>query len=386
MKRIVPVIALCACLGVALFLALGPGSGDAATGSPAANPVASASRAAKGFFGIAPQLGFNEEEAEYMKAGGVESVRIGLPWAGVQPTRKGGYNWVPVDEAIAVATRAGLEVLPTLGVPPRWAVRKETTLPVRSAAQRAGWTKFIEAAAKRYGPHGQFWLEHKSIGPGPDYEPPLKEVPIRTWQIWNEENFFYFSYPVSAPVYGSLLTISSKAIKSVEPSAKIVIGGLFARPTVAGKRGQSAAGFLEELYRYPGIKSRIDGIDLHPYAVDSETLEEEVEEFQEAALKAHDRPALYITEMGWGSQNDFNHDAYEQGTAGQIEQMKGAYSYLLANARRLNLKGVYWFSWKDLRGSCDFCDSVGLFKEGNKFKPKPAWKAFVHITGGRLRP
>ena len=103
-------------------------------------------------------------------------------------------------------------------------------------------------------------------------------------------------------------------------------------------------------------------------------------------MEAHDRPAFYITEMGWGSQNDFNHDAFEQGPAGQVKQMKAAYAYLIPNARRLNLKGVYWFSWKDLRGSCDFCDSVGLFEESAKFKPKPAWGAFVHITGGRRHP
>jgi hypothetical protein len=376
LKRIVPVIALCACLGAAFVVLIGTGSGDAA---PHPNPP-------QGFFGIAPQFGFNEEEAEYMKAGGIESVRLSLPWAGVQPTRKSQFNWAGFDEEVTVATRAGLEVLPTLGSPPRWAVRKETTLPVRTASLRAGWSAFVKAAAKRYGPHGEFWEEHNEVGPGPVYEPALKEVPIRNWQIWNEENFYYFSYPVSAPVYGSLLTTSSKAIKSVQPSAKIIIGGLFARPTVAGKRGQSAAGFLEALYRYPGIKSRFDAIDLHPYAVDAETLEEEVEEFHQVAVKAHDRPALYITEMGWGSQNDFNHDAYEQGINGQVKQLRDSYGYLIANARRLNLKGVYWFSWKDMKGSCDFCDSVGLFREGTRFKPKPSWRAFVGITGGRLRP
>jgi hypothetical protein len=340
----------------------------------------------QGFFGIVPQTGITPEEAEYMKAGGVESIRLGLPWAGVQPHRRSKYNWSGFDEAVRVATQAGLEVLPSLGSPPRWAVSKATTLPARTAAQRAGWTAFVKAAAKRYGPHGEFWEEHKSVGPGPQYEPPLKEIPIRTWQVWNEENFYYFSYPVSASLYGSLLTISSKAIKSAQPSAKVIIGGLFARPAVAGKRGQSAAGFLEALYRYPGIRSRFDGIDLHPYAVDAETLEEEVEEFHQVTVQAHDRPTLYITEMGWGSQNDFNHDAYEQGVNGQVKQLKDSYAYLTANARRLNLKGVYWFSWKDLKGSCDFCDSVGLFREGLKFKPKPSWRAFVGITGGRLRP
>jgi hypothetical protein len=95
---------------------------------------------------------------------------------------------------------------------------------------------------------------------------------------------------------------------------------------------------------------------------------------------------LYITEMGWGSQNDFHIDAFEHGVQGQVEELKSAYGYLLENRTRLDLKQVYWFSWKDLPESCAFCDSVGFFKSGTKVRPKPSWRAFVQITGGRPRP
>jgi hypothetical protein len=104
------------------------------------------------------------------------------------------------------------------------------------------------------------------------------------------------------------------------------------------------------------------------------------------SVENHDRPGLYITEMGWGSQNNFKHDAFEQGSKGQVLQLRRSYGYLLANQRRLNLKQVYWFSWKDAKGLCDFCDSVGLFREGKEFNPKPSWSAFVALTGGSLRP
>ena len=283
-----------------------------------------------------------------------------------------------------VATQAGLEVLPSLGAPPRWAAKADDAAGPDSGAQRGGWTAFVNAAAKRYGPHGEFW-RNTTTGPGPTTNR-RPEGPDPHLADLERGELLLLRLPGLGARLRQPLTISSKAIKSVAAERQGHHRRPLRAPTVGGKRGQSAAGFLEELYRYPGIKSRFDGIDLHPYAVDSETLEEEVEEFHEAAVKAHDRPTLYITEMGWGSQNDFNHDAYEQGKAGQIKQLKGAYAYLTANARRLNLKGVYWFSWKDLKGSCDFCDSVGLFQEGPKFKPKPAWRAFVGITGGRARP
>ena len=31
-------------------------------------------------------------------------------------------------------------------------------------------------------------------------------------------------------------------------------------------------------------------------------------------------------------------------------------------------------------GSCSFCDSTGMFRAGAKFRPKPAWHAFVSFA------
>jgi hypothetical protein len=348
----------------------------------------------KGFFGIAPQTPLGPEDVEYMQAGGIESVRVAFPWSGIQPTKKGGYDWSVVDPTIEVAARGGLEVLPFLAGTPRW-LGKMTTIPVLNARQRAAWIAFVKAAAKRYGPGGEFWAEHAGKGvkgvnyEGVNYGPPitkLKPKPIRTWQIWNEANFFYFAYPVSPGRYAKLVTISSKAIKSVQPGAKIVLTGLFGEPTATGKRGLNSAIFLRRFYETPGIKSQFDSIALHPYAIDTESLEEMVEAIHEVTVENHDRPGLYITEMGWGSQNNFEHDAFEQGIRGQVSQLKGAYGFLMENQRRLNLKQVYWFSWKDAPLLCDFCDSVGFFRQGRHFHAKPAWHAFVNITGGRARP
>ena len=277
--------------------------------------------------------------------------------------------------------------MPSLQSPPRWVAPKETTLPVNTARQRAAWTAFLHAAVERYGPGGEFWREHSKIGPGPVYEAALPRVtPIREWQIWNEPNFFYFTFPVSPARYAQLVTISSKAIKSVNPGARVLLGGLFARPKAKGKRGMAATNYLEQVYRYPGIKSRFDGIDLHPYAIDSEELEAMVEEFHQIPVENHDRPGLYISEIGWGSQPDFHKVAFEQGPQGQAQQLRKSYEYLIDNQRRLSLRAVFWFSWRDLPGSCDFCDSVGLFPAGKSFHAKPAWRAFVALTGGRLRP
>ncbi len=364
--------------------------------------AAATPRAPKGFFGIAPQTSLTEKDVTYMKAGGIESIRWPLLWSAIQPTKKGGYNWAEFDPVVEQAALQGLRTLPFVVATPKWIAGKETTLPIGNATQRKAWTAFLKAAVERYGPGGVFWQEHspaviraekEKAAKGPDYElegakltPIPKPVPIRTWQIWNEANFFYFAYPVSPTNYAKLLKLSTPVVKKAEPGAKVILTGLFGRPTAKGKKGMPAAQFLEQLYKVPGIKNYFDGVALHPYAIDSEELEEIVEEMHEVTVAARDRVPLYITEMGWGSQNDFNVDAFDHGIQGQVKELRSAYTYLIANRARLDLKQVYWFSWKDLPESCNFCSSVGFFYKGAGFRAKPAWRAFVGITHGKAHP
>jgi hypothetical protein len=365
-------LALALALTTAVALFAGTGSGAPLVKHP------------RGFFGIVPQTVLTPKDVAYMKAGGIESVRVPVSWAEVQAAPYAPLNWTKVDQAVEVATRGGLEVLPFISSTPYW-LGNPKTMPVYNARQRNAWTAFLKAIVKRYGPGGEFWKLHRIEGV--NYEPAIPiPKPVRRWQIWNEANFFYFSYPVSPSHYAKLVKLSSKAIKSVQPSAQVILTGLFGEPTAKGKRGMPAAKFLRQVYRVPGIKASFDGIALHPYAIDTEQLEGMVESVHEVTVENHDRPGLFITEMGWGSQNNFEEVAFEQGIRGQVRELRGAYGYLIENQRRLNLKQIYWFSWKDAIGYCNFCDSVGLFRDSSGFHPKPAWHAFVAISGGRARP
>jgi hypothetical protein len=401
LRRLLAAALLVLAFGGGIYLLTSQGATTPASAATSPTPT----KPAKGsdFFGVVPQTVVTEKDLEYMKAGGVEAIRWPMLWGAIQPTKRGGYEWAVFDPIVEEAARQGISVLPFILATPHWLTKKETTLPINTARQRKVYVEFLKAAVKRYGPGGQFWIEHspatiraeqKKEKAGPDYELPgaqlkpiAKPMPIKTWQIWNEANFFYFAYPVSPTDYARLLKLSTPAIKAVEPSAKVILTGLFGRPTAGAKRGMPAAKFLEAIYKFPGIQRYFDGVALHPYAIDSEELEEIVEEVHAVTVAAHDRVPLYITEMGWGSQNDFHIDAFEHGVRGQVEELKKAYAFLLANRARLDLKQVYWFSWKDLPESCAFCDSVGFFKSNPvKFEPKLAWRAFVQITGGRPRP
>jgi Beta-galactosidase len=339
------------------------------------------------FFGIAPQTTLSDTDIEYMRAGRIGTIRVPVAWSSVQPTSQESYDWSGLDQVVGLAAKARIRILPFLYGTPRWLSRKPTTLPIRNVRQRQAWSAFLEAAVERYGPGGKFWVE-RAPGSGVQYQPVIRRpFPIRAWQIWNEANFFYFAFPVSPSQYARLLTLSSAAIQSADSGAEVVLSGLFGEPTARGSRGMPAAKFLDRLYAVPGLKARFDGIALHPYAADADDLIEMTEEMRSVARDNRDPGArLYLTEVGWGSQDNFNQVAFEQGVRGQVSQMRRSYRYLIDNRHRLNLKQVYWFSWKDVSGSCNFCDSVGLFRRGMRLKAKPAWHAFVDLSGGRPRP
>jgi aryl-phospho-beta-D-glucosidase BglC (GH1 family) len=318
------------------------------------------------FFGIAPQTPLTEADTSYMRAARIGAVRWPINWATVQPTAKGGYDWSSVDPAVEAARKRGLQVLPFIYGTPSWIAPQQTTLPIDNARAMRAWLAFVRAAVQRYRPEG-----------------------VHMWQVWNEANFFYFAYPASPSRYARLLEPTYTEIKKDDPSATVILSGLFGNPDQGGSKGMDATKFLSALYRVPGIKGYFDGVALHPYAFHVDDLEALTEEMREVVVENHDpSAALYITEMGWGSQNDPNVVAFEQGIQGQARELRKAYRFLIANRLRLNLQGTYWYSWKDNPEytACNFCDSVGLFRAGSGFKPKPAWKAFVALTGGRARP
>jgi hypothetical protein len=351
------------------------------------------------FWGAVPQSTLSSQQYQRIGRGGVESIRIPIGWADLQPQEGGTINWDGVDANVERAALAGIDVLPTITGAPTWAVplvavpgaggsKAPARLPVSGAAA-AGWKNLLAEAAKRYGPGGIFWASH----------PTVTERPIRIWQIWNEPNFKFFVAHPNPADYGKLVKISSTALKGVDPGAKIVLAGLFSQPKggrhieiVRHKRklisGTNvnffASYFLEQMYKTnPGIKSRFNGVALHPYTGTFQFLTPEIEEVRETLKRAHDpSKGIWITELGWSSgppQSDGS-NSFAKGPAGQAKQLKGAFSLLRKNQPGWRIQRVYWFAVDDAEGVCNFCDGSGLFGPG--FTPKKSWFAYVKFTGG----
>ena len=340
-----------------------------------------------GFWGVSPQAAPSAEQFQRLRAGGVDSVRIPISWAATQPLSGTEANFTAPDQLVAGAAAAGLNVLPFVYDAPSWAVtqarvpgssaRAPKTLPVKTGAQRSAWSNFLKLVVARYGSGGSFWAAN----------PSLPENPIRTWQIWNEENFKYFVTRPSPSDYGKLINISYAAVKSVDPSAKLILGGMFARPKEAEFKGKPpqayfATDFLDQLYTStPGIKRKFVGVALHPYTTKYQQLTPDIEEFL-TVLKANHDPGkkLWITEIGWSSEPKSASDSFAKGPAGQATQLKGAFNLFKSKAAKWKLQRIYWFSVDDQPGICNFCGGSGLFGPG--FVPKQSWFAYVKFAGG----
>jgi polysaccharide biosynthesis protein PslG len=343
------------------------------------------------FWGVVPQSALSTEHANRLGQGGVESVRLSLDWSTLQPQRGGQFDWTGTDALVERSARAGIDVLPTVTGAPGWAVasvrvpggggsKAPGSLPASGEAA-AGWKALLSAAVERYGPNGDFWATHPAV--------PLR--PIRNWQIFNEPNFKFFVARPNPTEYGKLVKQSSAAIKAVDPGAKIVLAGLFAQPkgsrNSAGKHigiNWFASDFLEKMYKTtPGIKTRFNGVALHPYTGTWQYLTPEIEEVRDV-LKAHGDAGkgLWITELGWssGPPASDGSNSFAKGPAGQAAQLKGAFKLLVAKQAKWRIQRLYWFSVDDAQNVCNFCDGSGLFSEG--FVPKKSWYQFVKFTGG----
>jgi hypothetical protein len=346
-------------LTVALF-ALTP----AAAGSP---PIAVPP---SGFIGISPQGETNAGDYELMELAGISSVRLPMNWANIVPEADERFapNWTGFDEQVKLAAEHGLTVFPFLWGTPEWVSPRLGGEPVASARQRREWIRFLHAAAYRYGPRGSFWRENRDL--------PL--LPVRQWEIWNEENIISFSRQPDPTRFARLIEISGRLLHRSDPGSTVILGGLFGRPLQTPPNIQSGI-FLSQLYRIPGIERYFDGVALHPYVADANAMFGEIENLRRVMNRSGDRETpLYVTELGWGSAGF--ESRWERGPRGQARELDTAFSLLAENRLRWNIGGVWWFSWADAAGSCQFCDSAGLLT-GDR-EAKPSWYRFNAWTGG----
>jgi hypothetical protein len=334
----------------------------AAAASPPAMP--------RGFVGISPQGATEEPDYELMQLAGIESVRLPMVWAAIEPdvANLDAPGWSSFDVQVARAAEHGMRIFPFLWGTPDWVSPYPSGEPVGTAWQRYAWTSFLREAVRRYGPRGEFWQDN----------PDLPRLPIRKWEIWNEENIVTFSHHPDPVRFAELIRISGRVLHRADPGSKLILGGLFGRPLQTPPNIQSGV-FLSRLYRARRVKPFFDGVALHPYVAQAAAMRSQIVNLRRVMRVHHDAETpLYVTELGWGS--DSFESRWERGPYGQARELDRAFAMLAANRWRWRIGGIWWFSWVDAAGACQFCDSAGLLTEARE--AKLSWYAFNTWTGG----
>lgn len=189
--------------------------------------------------------GLSQEELE-KRLDDLVSLRVGwirmdMGWDEIQREDRETYDWSRIDRVVRAAKARHIKILPILAYTPAWARRVGCNTSKCAPFDVSDFAEFVTVAVERYSSQG-----------------------IHVWEIWNEPNLtsFWKPYP-SVKNYAALLRASHTAIRTIDPTATIITGGL--GPTQTGSEGIAPIDFLSSLYD-EGASNTFDAVGFHPYS------------------------------------------------------------------------------------------------------------------------
>jgi hypothetical protein len=347
------------------------------------------------FYGVVPETTLTDGDYAGMAADRVGGLRFQMFWPQIEPLEPvlgiHAYEWSATDAIVKGAVENGIQPLPVVFGTPSYLSdcagggrRCQVKIPVKTAPQRAAWTQFVREAVERYGPEPamtspklvkNFWF----------LNPTLPYEPIRTWQIWNEQNNLNVRAAVKG--YMRLLKLTRGAMSVDDPGAKLMLGGMFGTPSDSTARTDTSWGFLSGLYK-AGAKPFFDSVALHPYSPNLKGISYQIKRIRKVMDANGDRSAkIYVTELGWGSGGDTGAHELVKTPTQQKRLLAKSFSMLRDHRGGWGIGGLYWFSWEDPppgTGLCGFCYSSGLYHHDGVAKPAlDAYRGFTAATKRR---
>ena len=277
-----------------------------------------------------------------MARSGVESLRVFFAWPDIEP-QQGVYNWAHMDQIVGAAARHRISILANVLATPRWASQSPNAeYPLRYPPREpALYAQFLNTLIERYGPKGSFWTANPSI----------PKVPIRQWQLWNEQMapWFWASRPW-AKSYVKMLKVTYRAIHRADRGAKVVAGSFVGVGDYTQWEG------VRDLYK-AGAKGYFDVIAVHPFTNDPKSARnsasrmlEIVQRVRKVMKKRRDaRRQIILTELTWPAAipkvPKRRRLGLETTTKGQRLRMVEAYRQLSKVRRKMRITHTYWFAW-----------------------------------------
>jgi hypothetical protein len=323
------------------------------------------------------------DDLNMVSAAGVQLYRARMQLNCVDPGHTGSFNFtspsascsgVSYDQLVLALAQRGMTLLPVLINYTNGSPLPPTVDGAGGSPTIAEFAAFAAAAVARYGPTGSFW---PTCGCTPH--------PIDAWEIWNEENNgFWWNGDVSPTGYAQVFAATRAALRSVDPQALAVVGGL-----AFDANGQSS--FVEPPAMIQalaaGNANAFDAVAIHPYtdatgASATQMADQTMALVNQtaAALRKYTGPAadgaprqqLWLTEFGWSTQ------FAQPSTVG--EALQDFFGLLQAGRAADNIGPVLWY---DLRNNSTLVtrdDSLGLrltASDGADAGPQPAWSVFA---------
>jgi Beta-galactosidase len=303
-------------------------------------------------------VGFGANEAddsaplalEWAHEAHVRWVRIGFYWQTIEP-ESGRFDWSRYDTLLAKAGSEQLEVLGVLGYATRWSNRAAPgslgDLTRNPPGSDTAWLQYVSGTVERY--RGQ----------------------VHTWEVWNEPDLPHF-WGGTAAEYAHLLAITHIAVKSLDPTATVVLGGLGFHDF----EGQVPDEFLVRILTDPDFPAtqNFDVASIHHFGSTDQALERLTllrTRLSEAGVG--DRP-IWITETGQASDPDLTYAPDFAGLDGQAAWLR----LMLPTLVGLGAERVFWFQLYDPAD-----DDRGLGLLDRDLTPKPVFAALRALLSGR---
>jgi len=279
-----------------------------------------------------------------LKDAGVSFVRMDFLWQDIEP-KKGEFDFTKYDYILDLLSRENIRILGVLSYSVSWAGKNWNAPP----DNHYDFVDYVSAVVSRY------------------------KDRIKYWEIWNEpDSRTYWDPQDDMKTYTELLKLCYVAAKMIDPSCKILIGGM----TVTGYYA------IQNVYRNGG-KDYFDVINIHPFV---NPLDPTTYKTIGAICKNLDKlkyqygdyeKKIWLTEIGCpGLRTRMKSEGWWSGVSPTERQQTKFLDYVFSDVIELpNVEKVFWAFFRDNKDHFgNDVDYFGLIRWN--FSKKPSYKMY----------
>jgi hypothetical protein len=320
----------------------------------------------------------------------VQWTREELPWDLIEPANNS-FQTV-YDDSLNLAAESGFGIIGMLLTPPRWA--RDPACLDNFWCPPANVNEFAEFAA---------WMVERYDSDGVQDAPGSPR--IAAWEIWNEPNDTALWPDISADPnarklrYGQMLVAAYAAIKAADPTATVLIGGVYiydgscTNNLCDGFNFLNAAGGVFQ--QLPNARQAFDVFAIHPYIPTDRpdapqipgviTVEGRIIQSRNWLNNDIGRPdaPIWITEIGWCTTGG----ACPGGVAVSEDQQADYLIRSMVIAQQTGVQHTSWFQFEDAFNDGNrIWSNAAIVRNynGSSYAPKPAYVAY-QVLASQLR-